>query len=98
MARNITIKLGSKSYSITAETTDEEQLIRRAADEVNGRIKAYMKANPGIPMDDLVSFAALNICRSYIRLSDDTRINEMEAGKLARELDGYLKEIDKDSR
>jgi hypothetical protein len=45
-----------------------------------------------------MSFAALNLCMSYIALSD--KINSLygEEAKLVKELDGYLKNIDKNSR
>ena len=46
MAQNITIKLGDRPYSLIATSPEQEQLIRKAADEVNRRIKVYQDRTP----------------------------------------------------
>ena len=98
MAQDITIKLADKSYPFTAVSPEQEQLIRRSADEINRRIADYQSKNPEGYIVDFMSFAALNLCMSYIALSD--KINSLygEEAKLVKELDGYLKNIDKNSR
>ena len=98
MAQNITIKLAGKPYPLTADNPEQEQLIRRSADEINRRIADYQSKNPEGYIVDFMSFAALNLCMSYIALSD--KINSLygEEAKLVKELDGYLKNIDKNSR
>lgn len=98
MAQNITIKIADKPYPVTASSPAQEQLIRKAAAEVNRRIKDYQDRTPEGHMQDFMSFAALNICMSYIALTEEVNAMAAEEKKLARELEGYLNEIDKNSR
>ena len=98
MAQDITIKLAGKPYPLTADIPEQEQLIRRSADEINRRIADYQSKNPEGYIVDFMSFAALNLCMSYIALSDKITSLYGEEAKLVKELDGYLKNIDKNSR
>ncbi|MEE0236025.1 MAG: cell division protein ZapA [Bacteroidales bacterium] len=98
MAQDITIKLADKSYPFTAVSPEQEQLIRRAAAEVNRRIREYQSKNPEGYMVDFMSFAALNLCMSLITLADQMNTRNSEEMMLVKELDGYLKNIDKNSR
>jgi cell division protein ZapA (FtsZ GTPase activity inhibitor) len=98
MAQDITIKLADKSYPFTAASPEQEQLIRRAAAEVNRRIRDYQSKNPEGHMVDFMSFAALNLCMSLISLSEHMNARNAEEMMLVKELDGYLKNIDKNSR
>ena len=98
MAQDITIKLADKSYPFTAVSPEQEQLIRRAAAEVNRRIREYQSKNPEGYMVDFMSFAALNLCMSLITLADQMNTRNAEEMMLVKELDGYLKNIDKNSR
>ena len=98
MAQDITIKLADKSYPFTASSPEQEQLIRRAASEVNRRVRDYQSKNPEGHMVDFMSFAALNLCMSLISLSEQMNALNAEEANLAKELDGYLKNIDKNSR
>ena len=95
MAQNITIKLGERPYSLIATSPEQEQLIRRAAAEVNRRIREYQSKNPEGYMVDFMSFAALNLCMSLITLADQMNTRNSEEMMLVKELDGYLKNIDK---
>lgn len=98
MAQDITIKLAEKPYPLTASSPEQERLIRRAADEVNRRIREYQAQTPGGQMLDFMSFAALNICMSYISLAERISAMNSEELMLVKELEGYLKDIDKNSR
>ena len=98
MAQDITIKLAGKPYPLTADNPEQEQLIRRSADEINRRIADYQSKNPEGYMVDFMSFAALNLCMSLITLADQMNTRNSEEMMLVKELDGYLKNIDKNSR
>ncbi len=50
MAQNITIKLGDRPYSLIATSPEQEQLIRKAAEEVNRRIKVSQESCPDTPL------------------------------------------------
>lgn len=98
MAQDITIKLAGKPYPLTTSSPEQERLIRRAADEVNRRIREYQAQTPEGHMLDFMSFAALNICISYISMCEQMNVRNAEEMMLVKELEGYLKDIDKNSR
>ena len=98
MAQNISIKIADRPYSLKASSPEQEQLIRTAADEVNRKVKAYQDRLPGKGMVELMSFAALNVCMSYLTLQNQVKELVDEEAVLAKELEGYLENIDKHSR
>ena len=58
----------------------------------------YQSKNPEGYMVDFMSFAALNLCMSLITLADQMNTWNTEEMMLVKELDGYLKDIEKNSR
>lgn len=98
MAQNISIKIADRPYSLKASSPEQEEVIRKAADEVNRRVRAYQDKLPGKGIVELLSFAALNVCMSNIGLQEQLKgmIHDEEA--LVKELEGYLENIDKNSR
>ena len=96
--QNISIKIADRPYSLKVSSPEQEEIIRKAADEVNRRIRAYQDKLPGKGTVELLSFAALNVCMTNITLQEQIRNMASEEQKLADELDGYLENIDKNSR
>ena len=98
MAQSITIKIADRPYSLKVTAPEKEELIRKAADEVNRKISAYQDRMPGKGMVELLSFAALNVCMANLSLQDQLKEIAREEKSLADELEGYLENIDKNSR
>ena len=98
MAQSITIKIADRPYSLKVTSPEQEELIRKAADEVNRKISAYQDRMPGNGMVELLSFAALNVCMANLSLQDQLKEIAREEKNLADELEGYLENIDKNSR
>ena len=98
MAQSITIKIADRPYSLKVTSPEQEELIRKAADEVNRKISAYQDRMPGKGMVELLSFAALNVCMANLSLQDQMKELAREEKSLADELEGYLENIDKNSR
>jgi cell division protein ZapA (FtsZ GTPase activity inhibitor) len=98
MAQSITIKIADRPYSLKVTSPEQEELIRKAADEVNRKISAYQDRMPGKGMVELLSFAALNVCMANLSLQDQLKEIAREEKSLADELEGYLENIDKNSR
>ncbi len=98
MAQNISIKIADRPYSLKAASPEQEELIRKAADELNRRVHAYQEKLPGKGSVELLSFVALNVCMANISLKE--QLNELAKDEeiLAKELEGYLENIDKNSR
>ncbi len=98
MAQSISIKIADRPYSLKVTSPEQEELIRKAADEVNRKISAYQDRMPGKGMVELLSFAALNVCMANLSLQDQIKELAREEKSLADELEGYLENIDKNSR
>jgi cell division protein ZapA (FtsZ GTPase activity inhibitor) len=98
MAQSISIKIADRPYSLKVTSPEQEELIRKAADEVNRKISAYQDRMPGKSMVELLSFAALNVCMANLSLQDQLKEIAREEKSLADELEGYLENIDKNSR
>ena len=98
MAQSISIKIADRPYSLKVTSPEQEELIRKAAAEVNRKISAYQDRMPGKGMVELLSFAALNVCMANLSLHDQLKELAREEKSLADELEGYLENIDKNSR
>ncbi|MBR6732756.1 MAG: cell division protein ZapA [Bacteroidales bacterium] len=98
MAQNIKIHIADRPYSLKVTSEEQEALIRKAADEVNRKILAYQSKLQGKGIVELLSFAALNLCMSNITLQQQQKAVADEERNLVKELEGYLENIDKNSR
>ena len=98
MAQNIKIHIADRPYSLKVTSEEQEALIRKAADEVNRKILAYQSKLQGKGIVELLSFAALNLCMSNITLLQQQKAVADEERNLVKELEGYLENIDKNSR
>ncbi len=98
MAQNITIKIADRPYSLKVNSPEQEEVIRKAADELNRKVRAYQDKLPGKSTVELLSFAALNVCMANISLKEQLNAQALEEEAIAKELEGYLENIDKNSR
>ncbi len=98
MAQNISIKIADRPYSLKVTSPEQEELIRKAADDLNRKVRAYQDKLPGKGAVELLSFAALNVCMANINLKEQLNERTHEEEVLAKELEGYLENIDKNSR
>ncbi len=98
MAQNITIKIADRPYSLKANSPEHEEQIRKAAEELNRKVRAYQDRLQGKSTVELLSFAALNVCIANITLTNQLNGMVQEGKELEKELEGYLENIDKNSR
>ena len=98
MAQSINIKIAGRPYNLSATSPEHEEIIRKAADDVNKKIAQYQEKFPNKGMTEIMSFMALNVCMSNILLQ--RQVNTMKEGEelLAKDLERYLENIDKSSR
>ena len=98
MSQSISIKIADRTYPLKVNSPEHEEVIRKAAEDINKMVAKYQDRFPGKGMIEILSFVALNTCMSNITLNkqmkDVTEAEEM----LAKELEGYLENIDKNSR
>jgi len=98
MAQSISIKIAERTYSLKVSSPDQEEVIRKAADDINRKIALYQEKFPDKSLVDVLSFMALNVCIANHTLQRQMKeMSEAEDG-LAKELEGYLDNIDKNSR
>ena len=95
MAQSINIKIADRSYPLKVNSPEHEEVIRKAADDINRMVTKYQERYPGKGMIEILSFVALNTCMSNITLNKQIKETAEEEAMLAKELEGYLANIDK---
>ena len=98
MEQSIKIKIADREYPLKVSSPDKEEVIRKAAAELNRKITLYQEKYPNKGMIEILSFVALNVCMSNITLQKQAQEKEEEEAALERELESYLDNIDKNSR
>ena len=98
MAQSIKIFIAGRPYTITALSAEHEEIIRKAAAEVNYKITQHQEKFPNKGLVEILSLLALNTFIANILTQEKIeRINNAEK-TLASELERYLENIDKVSR
>ncbi len=98
MAQKITIKIAERVYNLKVNSPESEEVVRKAADEINKTIDAYIEKFPGKSLVEILSFVSLNMCVNNITLREEAEKKENKISVLDKELEGYLDNIDKLSR
>ncbi len=98
MEQRITIKIADRSYNLKVSSPESEEVVRKAADEINRTIEAYFEKFPGKSLTEILSFVSLNMCINNINLRDNAQKIEKDVSSLDKELEGYLENINKISR
>ena len=98
MAQSINITIAGIPYNLSATSPEHEEVIRKAADDINKMVTKYQDKFPGKGMIEILSFVALNTCMSNITLNRQVKSMADGEAALAKELEGYLENIDKNSR
>ncbi|MBE6238335.1 MAG: cell division protein ZapA [Bacteroidales bacterium] len=98
MAQSISIRIAERTYSLKVSSPEQEEVIRKAADDINRKVALYQEKFPDKGILEILSFVTLNVCMANITLQKQMKTMEDEETALAKELDGYLDNIDKNSR
>ena len=98
MAQSINIKIAGRPYNLTATSPEHEEVIRKAAEEVNAKIAQYQEKFPNKGLTEILSFMALNVSMNNIVLKMQVKGMKEAEDVLAGELERYLENIDKTSR
>lgn len=96
--QSITIRIADHDYHLKVTSEEQEEVIRKAAEDIRKKLNFYQEKYPSKRMVDHLSLVALNV--SIMNMTLQQQHNEMAAAEetLARELTGYLDNIDKNSR
>ena len=98
MGQSIKIKIAEREYPLLVNSPEQEEDIRKAAQEINRQIQAYQNRYADKTLVEILSIMALNVCVSNIALNRQASSFKEEECNLAKELEGYLEKIDKNSR
>lgn len=98
MEQSIKIRIAEREYPLKVTSAEQEEDIRKAAQEINRQIQAYQSRYADKTLVEILSIMALNVCVNNIVLNKQVRSIKDAEENLARELDGYLDNIDKNSR
>ena len=98
MEQSIKIKIADREYPLKVSSPEKEEVIRKAAADLNKKINLYQDKYPTKGMIEILSFVALSVSMTNVVLQKQIEtFNESET-VLAQELQSYLENIDKNSR
>lgn len=90
MGQKISVKIGERSFSLTAASEQQEQAIRMAADIVTQRYDNYVRQWPGKSPAELMAMVALNESIARVTVQMEGRRTQEEVSKLNKDLEQYL--------
>ena len=98
MAQSITVMISGREVPLKVNSPEHEELIRKAADEINRKVKFYLERFPSKSLNEVISLVALNTGIAYAGLQKQMETVLEAEESLVKDLDGYLENIDKYSR
>ena len=98
MDQKITVKIADYSFSLVAKSPEQEEIIRKAAAHTDKQITSYQTKYPDTSIAKLFAMVALNMAVENVAFSKRLQEQLKDEEKLAKELQGYLDNIDKNSR
>ena len=98
MAQSINVNIAERTFSLKVNSPEHEELIRKAADEINRKVKFYLEKFPSKSLVEIMSLVALNTGIAYVGLQKQMESVLGDEERLLHELEGYLENIDKNSR
>ena len=98
MAQSITVTIAERTFSLKVNSPEHEELIRKAASEINRKVKFYLERFPSKSPNEVMALVALNTGIAYEGLQKEMEMVLGAEESLVKELDGYLENIDKNSR
>ena len=98
MEQSIKIKIADREYPLKVSSPEKEEVIRKAAADLNRKITLYQEKYPHKGMIEILSFVALNVSMTNVILQKQIDVMTGEEEGLAKELQAYLDNMDKNSR
>ena len=98
MEQSIKIQIAGYTFPLKVTSTEQEENIRKSAQEINRQIAAYQNRYQNKSLVEILAIMSLNVCVTNVTLSKQVKEMKDAEDSLARELEGYLENIDKNSR
>lgn len=90
MAQSISVVIADRSYPLQVKSPEHEEMIRKAVDDINRRVKFYLDKYPTKGMIEVLSLVALNVGIVNSGLQKQLENVLEEEGALLKELEAYL--------
>ena len=98
MEQSIKIKIADREYPLKVSSPEKEEVIRKAAADLNKKITLYQEKYPNKGMIEILSFVALNVSMTNVVVQKQIETMKESDESLAKELQGYIDNMDKNSR
>jgi cell division protein ZapA (FtsZ GTPase activity inhibitor) len=98
MAQSINVTIAERTFPLKVNSPEHEELIRKAAAEINRKVKFYLDKFPSKSPHEVMALVALNTGIALEGIKKDMESILGDEERLLHELDGYLENIDKYSR
>ena len=98
MEQSIKVKIAGYTFPLQVNSQEQEEYIRKSAQEINRQITAFQTRYPNKSLIEILSIMSLNVCVTNMTLSKQMKDFKDAEESLAKELNGYLENIDKNSR
>lgn len=95
MDQSITLKIAGKDFPLKAQSPEVEQIMRLAAEDVNGRLAKYVQMYPDKSLEDKLALVCLNEAINMLSLKRRLGALSTEAENLKTQTDNYLSGIEK---
>lgn len=97
--RNINVTILGRSFQVKASSEESERRIRVAAEYINNMVDKYARTQSGEKSAEEMEkqyliFTALNVCLKNLDYSEELKRLQSEAGRLEKEMAGYIENID----
>ena len=90
MAQSISVVIADRSYPLQVKSPEHEEMIRKAVEDINRRVKFYLDKYPTKGMIEVLSLVALNVGIVNSGLQKQLENALEEEGVLLKELEAYL--------
>ena len=98
MEQSIKVKIAGYTFPLKVNSQEQEEYIRKSAQEINRQITAFQTRYPNKSLIEILSIMSLNVCITNMTLSKQMKDFKDAEESLAKELNSYLDNIDKNSR
>ena len=95
MAQSINVLIADRSYPLQVKSPEHEEMIRKAVDDINRRVKFYLEKYPSKGMIEVLSLVALNVGIQNCGLQKQVESAVEDEAILLKELEAYLEKADK---
>ena len=95
MAQSISVIIADRSYPLQVKSPEHEEMIRKAVDDINRRVKFYLEKYPSKGMIEVLSLVALNVGIQNCGLQKQVESAVEDEAILLKELEAYLEKADK---